>query len=403
MDASQFVDVSRYNLSAPPNPGRPDYEEQLTNWLIELAFFRDFVYRNPPSKGGKGELADGLVLFRDTALFIQCKSQTGLRSSVTWSQSAIADAARQLAHGGRVLRDRLVPSLTSPTLGTVPFEPSRFSEPIGLIVLNPRRSSPFAENARELPISSLPFPVHVLSLQDLLQVVRRFDTASDFLFYLRERHHLRENHELTPMVHGESEVLAAMSDMVPTRLLENRPDTSSRVLLRTACAFRRKASGRLRRSPAWIRSLMIDDIIARIHEQDPGAYSFPQACKAEVMKIAELLSLLDRSRRASLGAQLLRAIGRGADGTPRAFWRGLRALGICYVFLVCDDVRERRVQLLRTFVARGMLESGMHRGLGIATNSMAVAGRAYDALERDGPLSPSERRAIQDLPSPFGL
>jgi hypothetical protein len=70
---------------------------------------------------------------------------------------------------------------------------------------------------------------------------------------------------------------------------------------------------------------------------------------------------------------------------------------------VCDYVREERVQLLNMYVARGMLESGMGRGLGVATNSLAIAGRAYDVVAHDGPLSPSMRQAIQDLPSPFGV
>lgn len=57
-------DYRRFNMSPPPDlnqqPG--GYEEAWTQWLLEVSFFRDFVYRNPPSKGDKGELADAVVL-----------------------------------------------------------------------------------------------------------------------------------------------------------------------------------------------------------------------------------------------------------------------------------------------------------------------------------------------------
>lgn len=403
MDASQFVHMNRHGLSRPPDPGDDLYEEQLTNWILELAFFRDFVYRNPSGKGGKGELADGVVLFDKTAIFVQCKSQRGTKDPVAWSKSAIREAARQLGYGARMLRQRLIPSLASATLGPVPFDPTCYPEQIGLIVLDPQPSDSFEEIILEPFIKDVGLPVHVLSLHDLIAVLCRFDTASDALFYFRERHYLREHHGLIPSVHRESEVLHAMSQLIPSRLLQNRPHGHPCALLRSTCAFRRRASGRLRNSPAWIRSLLIDDIIAHLHEQDPGLYSFPQASRLEVMRIAEVLSRLDRSRRAWLGAQLIRAIKAAADGTPRSFWRGLRATGVCYVFLVCDYPREERVNLLRWYVARAMFESGMERGLGVATNSRNVVGRAYDVLSHDGPLSQSECDAIQDLPSPFGI
>jgi hypothetical protein len=135
--------VRRFNLSPPPTRGEDKYEEKLTNWFLEGAFFRDFVFRNQPGKGGRGDLADGLVLFDRTALFVQSKAQDGDRDGRAWAAKNIRKALAQVSYGERMLRERHVPEVVSDTLGAVAFDPARYSERIGLIVLDQDDATPF--------------------------------------------------------------------------------------------------------------------------------------------------------------------------------------------------------------------------------------------------------------------
>src|SRR2546426_1015000 len=88
----------RFGMTPPPRPGgNPgDYEEALAQWFLEDTFFLDFVYRNPAGKGGKGELADAVLLFGDVALLVQVKAQFSARSPAIWAKKAIQKALGQL-------------------------------------------------------------------------------------------------------------------------------------------------------------------------------------------------------------------------------------------------------------------------------------------------------------------
>ena len=327
--------LERFNLSPLPDPSDDKYEEQLTNWFLEGAFIRDFVYREQKGKGNKGDLADGLVLYRTTALFVQSKAQAGAQDGRAWATKEIGKAMKQATYGERMLRQRLVPEVFSDTLGPVKFDPDRYTERIGLIVIRQEDKTPFVATDLVPELAQQKFPLHVISLEDLILVLTRFDTAEDFLWYLEERRLLALG-GVPLRVHDEATMLRAMFDLLPQRIRQRSLDMSDKVFEESLKAQRSKLTGELRASDDWRRSIVVDDIIARMHENDPDLPWTQGSTKADAMKLAEQLSCLDRYRRVLIGKRLFAAVTECGEGSHRAFYRGLRWNGCCYMFLVMD-------------------------------------------------------------------
>lgn len=394
--------LQRFNLSQPPARGEDKYEEKLTNWFLEGAFFRDFVFRDQSGKGGRGELADGLVLFDDTALFMQSKAQTGKKDSAAWAKKHIGAALQQVRYGERMLRERLVSEVVSDTLGPVEFDPDRYVRRVGLIVLDQDDQTLFDAGVLAPELTQQTFPVHVLSLPDLIEIATRFDTAPDFLWYLEEREQFIAHGMLHPSVHQETEVAGLMHELAPQRLRQHRPDAPDDVYEKSLAALRGKLTGALRESENWRFSVLVDDIIARMHDRDLKMRWNEGGTPADCAMAIELLSLLDRARRAEIGRRLFGDARDTADGAPRWHTRAVRANRCCYVFLVSDLPREERLEFASAMLLAGMAHSGMPRGVVVATNSIKPGGRAYDVAVRPGPLTDQERAVGLTAPNPFG-
>ena len=392
--------LRRFKMSAFPDPGGDKYEERLTNWFLEGAFFRDFVYRDQKGKGERGDLADGLVLFDDTALFVQSKAQTGTKDGTAWAEKHIQKALKQVCYGERMLRERLVSHVVSDTLGPVSFDPDHYKKRIGLIVVDQVDTEPFVASDLVPEISQQTFPITVLSLADFLEISWRFDTAPDFLFYLEERR-LLESSGMPFQVHREIDMVSTMLDSLPQRMRQYRPDITADVLVKSVDAFRRKVTGELHNSKEWKYSLLVDDIIAHLHDRDPDLPWNQEHSAQGTVATAELLSCLDRTRRAVIGEKLNRAARAAVDGDPQAFWHGTRFNRCCYVFLFSDLPRKERLGMANVYLLAAMAKSGMDIGLVVATNSVASGGRAYDVAVRFDPLTDSEREFHLTAPDLF--
>lgn len=159
----------RFRMTPPPAPSgdRGRYSEELAQWFLENTFFLDFVYRNPPERGGMGELGDAVILFDDLAIMVQIKAQSSPRDPILWAKKNLKKARRQLSHTNRILFSGRVRQLVNPLLGETPFEPARYPSRIGIIVLA-QVAEPFDAEQLVPELRSLPFPVHVLSLHDLV-------------------------------------------------------------------------------------------------------------------------------------------------------------------------------------------------------------------------------------------
>lgn len=370
------------------NPGT--YEERLAQWFLEYSFFLDSVYRNQPGKGGKGELADAVVLHDDVVLMAQVKAQSSSRPAQQWGRAAIEEALRQLQYTNRMLFDRVVRDLVSATLGTIRFDPSLQSRRYGLILLA-QDAVPYDPGALVPALSELPFPVHVLSLADFVMLTERFDTAADFVTYLDFRRDVFDVAHLP--VHSESAVLQEIAARAGDVLRRWRPGITEELLWRSVAAFHRKASGELSRSPEWRYSLAIDDIIARLHQRDPALPWNRDADAYSVMRVAAELSWLTRDRRITMGQRRLGMCEDAKDGNAHHFPHYLRASRTAFHFVVTDARRDERVQYLQALTLITQARFNAAKVVGVATEPLG-AGRSYDVLLRIGELDEAKRALI---------
>ena len=366
------------------------YEERLAQWFLEHTFFLDSVYRNQRGKGGKGELADAVVLHDDVVLMAQVKAQSSSRPAQQWGRAAIEEALRQLQYTNRMLFGDVVRDLVSATLGMVRFDPAVHNRRYGLILLA-QDAVPYDPGALVPALSELPFPVHVLSLADFAMLTERFDTAADFVTYLDFRRDLFDVAHLP--IHEEWTVLRQIAGRAGDVLRRWRPRITDEVLSRSVAAFHRKASGELSRSPEWRYSLAIDDIIARLHERDATLPWNQDADAHSVMRVAAELSWLTRDRRIEMGWRLLRMCEDAKDRNAHDFAHYLRASRIAFHFVATDAPRSERVQYLQALTLITQARFNAAKVVGVATEPLGP-GRSYDVLLRIGEVDEPTRELI---------
>jgi len=382
----------RFAMTPPPasgdNPGL--YEERLAQWFLEHTFFLDFVFRNPRGKGGKGELADAVVLHDDVVLMTQVKAQVSRRPIQQWSQTAIEEALRQLRYTNRMLRGGVVRDLVSATLGVVRFDPRAHYNRYGLVLLA-QDAVPYDPGILVPGLSELPFPVHVLSLADFSMLVERFDTAADLVTYFDYR---RDAFDVAHIpVHDEAAVLREIAARSADILRQARPGLTDEAVTRSAAALSRKASGELSRSTEWRYSLAVDDIIAHLHERDP-ALPWNMGTDAQVvMRTAAELGWLTRDRRITIGKRMLQMCENARDGNAHDFPVFLRASRTGFHFVVMDAPRSERVQYLDALTLITQARFNAAKVVGVATEPFGL-GRSYDVLLRTGELDAAAREFI---------
>lgn len=391
----------RYGMTPVPQPGgQPgSYEEKLAQWLLEASFLRDFVHRNPPGKGGKGELADAVVLYGDLGILMQVKAKSSPRAFDVWGRSALGDALRQLKGTKRALFEGHVTELVGETLGPVSFDPSRYRSMFGLVIL--AADGPPCDPVSLAPeLAHVQFPVHVLSLRDFVTVSSRFDTAGDFVIYLELREHVAA---LAPLLlNDEGSALRLLGEHTDDILRAVRPGYAPDVLARSAAALRRKATGELLQSDDWRYGLAVDDIIARLHERDESLSWNQTTSDADVMRVVEQLAWLTRDRRIELGRRLLAACDHAQDGDVHSFTHFRPSAGVAHVFLVSDLSRKDRVPALQAYCAAAQAKHDAPIVVGVATEPLGRGGRSYDVVFVEGRMPADVREFMQAGPITLG-
>lgn len=371
--------------------------EKLIQWFLEIAFVRDFVYRNPEKRKGK-EFSDALILFHDTAIVLQIKTQTGTRDRGLWVANNLNDALNQLNGSVRTLKERRVPSFRNELLAIdVPFDPSTFKCIYGLVVLSIDGSAIDYEPLME-PANAPTVDTNVLSLNDLAHACRTMSTAADFIVYLELRHELATRKRL--LINDEARTMEMLATELPGLMRFGRgvdPGKYSKSLQ----GFRRMLSGEILADPDYRFGLLVDDIIAHSHDTDP-AFS-DSADPLGTLKVAERLGYLTRQRRILLGKHMFLRALRAQDGSPRLFVHLQRALGQLLLFLYTDVDRRLRREWLRTLAEAACYRYSCTKVLAIGTEPIG-AGRSYDLLllEKQGPLGETKLPAeIEQLLPPL--
>lgn len=391
--------LPRFRMTPPPSQGGDpgQFEEALAQWLLEQTFFIDFVYRNHKSRRGRGELGDAVVLFDDVALMVQIKAQSSKRDPLLWARKNINKAAKQLSHTNRMLFNGHVRELENPLFGRIVFDPERYKSRIGLIVVA-HDAEPFDAEAEVSELAKLEFPVHVLSLRDLFMLMERFDTAGDIIPYLDFRHDMRAR--LVRKVHDEKRTLVGVANQIRDFLSVVRPGLTTEVLDKSAHHYQMSAAGVVSESPDYRYSLLIDDMIAHIHDQDPSLGLADALDAAALGSISAHLAWLSRDRRILLGKRLLEFCKKGRDGKDYYFAHYQRTRGTATVFLVSSKSRKSRVELLQMLAEAAKLSYGANVVLGVATEPLGN-GRSYDFVLSSGPIEPDVLRVFEEHGNPF--
>ncbi len=360
----------------PEVGGKPgDYEEKWSQWFLERSFFRDFVYRNPPVKKGQ-ELADAVVLFEDVVLMVQVKTQCGKHDPMSWATEKLLDAFKQL----RKTHDNLIgghtKKLKNDFYGDISFDPKCYPNRFGLIILA-HDSEPYIAAKLAPEILRAEFPVHVFSLKDFAVVASRFDTAADLINFLELRTDIAPKIQL--FVQDEAGNMTRMFPHVK-EVYEKHLSGPAEKLERMAKTFEEVATGKQMESQDWKYSLSIDDMIARVHDVDPGLpWNKDKADNRGSIEVARFLGWLTRDRRIRLGKRIISACEEARDGKVQLLYHVQRSRGTVWITLVSSLSRPDRVRALQFYVAYAHMKYGVKQCLGVATEPIGN-GRSYDFI-----------------------
>jgi hypothetical protein len=388
----------RFGMTKVPKiGGQPGtYEEKWSQWFLERSFFRDFVYRNPRGRKKGQELADAVVLFDDVVLMVQVKAQCGKRDPMTWATEKLLDAFRQLCNTYTSLVGGHVKKLRNDFYGEMAFDPKAYPNRIGLIILA-HHCGPYVAAKLAPEILTADFPVHVFSLKDFALLASRFDTAGDLITFLEMRGDVAAKEPL--WVQAEAANIEKMLPHVEAVLRVHISPTPEETLKKTVKAFERVATGKLLESPDWRYGLVIDDMIARVHDFDPGL-KWNHGDGSGSIRVAQFLGWLTRDRRIRLGKRIIAACEAACDGKDHYFPHIQRTRGTACVYLVTSQSRSDRLKTLQFLVPYAQMKYGVRGCLGVATEPIGH-GRSYDFLVTKQPLPSALLEQLKAFDDPF--
>lgn len=379
----------RFGMSEVPKiGGQPGlYEEKWGQWFLERSFFRDFVYRNPRGKKKGQELADAVVLFDDVVLMVQIKAQCGQHDTMSWATEKLLEAFKQLCQTHASLVDGHIKKLKNDLYGDIDFDPKSYPNRIGLIILA-QVSTPYVAAQLVPEVLTGGFPVHVFSLDDFALIASRFDTAGDLITFLEMRGDVGVKEAFC--VHDEAGNIERLKPHIEDVLTTHMSPAPPEVMEKTVKAFEKIASGRLLTSPDWRYGLVIDDMIARVHDVDPElAWNKDRDKGPASMEVARVLGWLTRDRRIKLGKRIISACEAGRDGKDHYFPHVQPSRGTVSVYLVSSESRPDRLKMLNFLASYAHMKYGakfgVRQSLGVATEPIGK-GRSYDfSVSRTSP------------------
>jgi len=388
----------RFGMSEVPKVGgQPGtYEEKWSQWFLERSFFRDFVYRNPRGKKKGQELADAVVLFDDVVLMVQVKAQCGRHDPMSWATEKLLEAFKQLSKTHESLVGGHIKKLGNHFYGEIELDPKRYPNRIGLIILA-HNSAPYMAAKLAPEILTAGFPIHVFSLRDFATVASRFDTAGDLITFLELRGDIAEKEVFS--VQDEVGNIERMIPHVEEVLRTHMSPTSQEAMQKTVKAFEEVATGKLLESPEWRYGLAIDDMIARVHDADPGL-PWNKGNGRVSMEVARFLGWLTRNRRIKLGKRVISCCEAARDGELHYFPHVQPSRGTACVYLVTSQSRPNRVKTLEFLVAYAHMKYGVRQCVGVATEPIG-SGRSYDFVVTRRSLPPALLEQLKTFDDPF--
>jgi hypothetical protein len=396
----QELATTRFAMSAPPQPGGEPglYEEQVAQWVAEKSFFRDFVYRNAKGKKKGDQLVDGIVLFGDVMLLIEVKAQIGLAKRDDWVRDRLGKAVIQLEKSKALLQVGRVPKLRNDFYGELDFVPQNYPNVFGIVVLA-HDSDPYYAPDLVPELLASTFPIHVFSLKDFALVADRFDTAGDMINFLETRTDTSRVDRL--LVQDEIQNLQSMISKFRTIWEPYFLSDTPGLLDRAVQTFEEKTSGKFQLGEHWKYGLLIDDLIAHVHDFDPSLSWNENTTHEAGLRVASFLGWLTRDRRIKLGKLAYEHAELARDGNAHYFHHFHPSRGTCFIYLASSASRTDRVRYLQFLVSYAQMTHGCQESLGVATEATGGGGRSYDFVALRGPQPADQIEHLKAMANPF--
>lgn len=257
------------------------------------------------------EVADVLVLFGDVAILVQAKTRAVAREpSPVWVQEAIADAIKQVNDRVADLRSGRIKTVSNEWRGELPWDPARIKHYYGLVVLAPTMPplNPLELVPDEFAQSQV--PVQVITLFDLAEVLRLFDTAYDLIVYYEVRlEYMRRNPLLLA---NEQEALFSIIG-IWDQLWKGDPSEGRKLqeyLLSLGNAVYQTKLATTEGGELWAASKLIDLALRPIEEAAPvgsDGRPVPDEGHALRVRVTEAMAEMSRNRRSFYGKRWVEA------------------------------------------------------------------------------------------------
>jgi len=234
-------------------------------------------------------------------LMVQVKAQCGRHNPMSWAAEKLLEAFNQLCKTHKSLVEGDIKKLRNDFYGEIKFDRRSYPNLIGIIILA-HDSNPYIAAKLAPEILTAVFPIHVFSLKDFATVASRFDTAGDLITFLELRGDIAAKE-----IFSVQDEVGNIERMIPHAegvLRTHMSPTSPEMMQKTLKAFEEVATGKLLESPEWKYGLSIDDMIARVHDVDPGL-PWNKGTGRGSMEVARFLGWLTRNRRIKLGKRII--------------------------------------------------------------------------------------------------
>lgn len=395
MDLLEIMNSRFEATPMPPLTGDAGKDvEMITQWLLEFSLLKDFVYRNPEREKGK-EFSDAVVIYDDTVIIIQIKTQESSKNPIEWAEKNLQKAIKQLNGSFRMLNEGIVTEFKNEVLGTkIKIDLAKHKCIYGVIIL--AQNSELYNPLNFISQSNWPkIPFNIFSLNDFEITCRRMTTAGDFICYIELRWDAKD--KINILINNEENNMLKIAPLLP-QLFRN---SSLRKLElskqeNTIKIYSKKLKGEIISDSDFKYSLLVDDIISRAHDIDISIFGDSEDVKILAHKIATCLGYLTRERRITIGKKILEFADRARDGRIYKFVHLQKPIKQVYIYIFGLIKHKDRGEYLEALCAAAQVKYGYNKVLGILTEAIGN-GRSYDFVFLEKERFPSSIQVPDDI------
>ena len=174
-----------------------NWGERLIKNFFDSNFSRIFSFPNPKTKDN-AQITDVLIWLNRTILLIEVKTRDeaeGTTSIENWARNRIEKAVDQLIKGFNRIKSKEIIFLNNPFY-QIKLDCEGITQIIGLIVLVHDGECIIYPSSYVNDIYKKEISIHVISWNDLQQMIHEIDTVPDFKYYLNDRFDYLKNFDI---------------------------------------------------------------------------------------------------------------------------------------------------------------------------------------------------------------